>query len=94
MQVESADAFAVAYSEVLGDAYTALGQVAEAQEAYQKVLMDPVAQGTVDLSLVQWKLLDLPEEMTADASTSAEDEQVDAPMDTETSDDVVEEESE
>lgn len=55
------DAFAAAYGEVLGDAYTALGRTAEAQDAYQKVLMDPLSQGTVDQQLVQWKSLDLPE---------------------------------
>ncbi len=55
------DAFAAAYGEVLGDAYTALGRIAEAQDAYQKVLMDPLSQGTVDQQLVQWKSLDLPE---------------------------------
>jgi predicted negative regulator of RcsB-dependent stress response len=54
------EAFAAAYSEVLGDAYTALGRFVEAQDAYQKVLMDPRSQGTVDPQLVQWKALDLP----------------------------------
>jgi len=53
-------AFAPSYGEVLGDAYTALGRVAEAQDAYQKVLMDPLSQGTIDQQLVQWKSLDLP----------------------------------
>jgi len=58
---EQSDAFAATYGEVLGDAYTALGRIAEAQDAYQKVLMDPLSQGTVDQQLVQWKSLDLPE---------------------------------
>lgn len=53
--------FAASYGEVLGDAYTALGRVAEAQDAYQKVLVDPLSQGTVDQQLVQWKALDLPD---------------------------------
>jgi predicted negative regulator of RcsB-dependent stress response len=57
--VENA-AFAASYGEVLGDAYTALGRTAEAQDAYQKVLMDPLSQGTLDQRLVQWKALDLP----------------------------------
>lgn len=56
-----ADGFSAAYGEVMGDAYTLLGRVAEAQDAYQKVLMNPLAQGTVDQQLVQWKALDLPE---------------------------------
>lgn len=54
-------AFSAAYSEVLGDAYHALGRIADAQVAYQRVLMDPLSQGTVDQRLVQWKVLDLPE---------------------------------
>ena len=54
-------AFSAAYSELLGDAYHALGQIADAQVAYQRVLMDPLSQGTVDQRLVQWKVLDLPE---------------------------------
>ena len=58
---EESTAFAAAYGEVLGDAYTALGRIAEAQDAYQKVLLDPLSQGTVDQQLVQWKSLDLPE---------------------------------
>ncbi len=54
-------AFAATYGEVLGDAYHALGRIADAQAAYQRVLMDPLSQGTVDQQLVQWKALDLPE---------------------------------
>lgn len=63
-------AFAAAYGELLGDAYTALGRIAEAQDAYQKVLLDPSSQGTVDQQLVQWKSLDLPE-VTAEAAEPA-----------------------
>jgi predicted negative regulator of RcsB-dependent stress response len=58
---EENSAFAAAYGEILGDAYTALGRIAEAQDAYQKVLLDPLSEGTVDQQLVQWKSLDLPE---------------------------------
>ena len=58
---EDVEAFASAYGEVLGDAYTSLGRIAEAQDAYQKVLMDPASQGTVDQQLIQWKSLDLPD---------------------------------
>ncbi len=64
-------AFASSYGEVLGDAYTALGRIAEAQDEYQKVLMDPLARGTVDPQIVQWKALDLPEiEAVAPPQTS------------------------
>jgi len=58
---EDVAAFAAAYGEILGDAYTALGRIAEAQDAYQKVLMDSSSQSTIDQQLVQWKALDLPE---------------------------------
>jgi len=71
---EEAGAFTSAYGEVLGDAYTALGRIAEAQDAYQKVLLDPMSQITVDQQLVQWKSLDLPEvtpEETEPAPTTA-----------------------
>lgn len=61
LTAEDTAAFAAAYGEVLGDAYTALGQVSEAQQAYQAALLDPLSQGTVDQQLVQWKALDLPE---------------------------------
>lgn len=61
LTAEDTAAFAAAYGEVLGDAYTALGQVSEAQQAYQEALLDPLSQGTVDQQLVQWKALDLPE---------------------------------
>ncbi len=58
---EDNSAFAPLYGEVLGDAYAALGRIADAQSAYQSVLMDPMARGIVDQELVQWKVLDLPE---------------------------------
>ena len=58
---EDNSAFAALYGEVLGDAYTALGRIADAQSAYQNVLVDPMARGIVDQKLVQWKVLDLPE---------------------------------
>jgi len=71
-------AFAPSYGEVLGDAYAALGRTAEAEDAYQKVLMDPLSQGTLDQQLVQWKALDLPPvEPIADvASNEPQDETV------------------
>lgn len=61
LQGQDNPAFAATYAEVLGDAYHALGRIAESQAAYQQVLMDPLSQGTVDQQLVQWKTLDLPE---------------------------------
>ncbi len=67
-------AFAASYGEVLGDAYRALGRIADAQAAYQQVLMDPLSQGTVDQRLVQWKALDLPEVVMETADEGAADE--------------------
>ncbi len=76
-------AFAAAYGEALGDAYYALGRIADAQAAYQQVLMDPLSQGTVDQQLVQWKALDLPEvqaeePVATSAAEPANDEAVEA----------------
>ncbi len=68
--------FAAAYGEVLGDAYTALGRIAEAQDEYQKVLMDPLSRGTVDPQLVQWKALDLPEVQAEAPADTTEPESV------------------
>ena len=67
---EDNPAFSAAYSEVLGDAYHALGRIEDAQSAYQRVLMDPLSQGTVNQRLVQWKVLDLPEIVDTAEETS------------------------
>lgn len=75
---EDVGAFAAPYGEALGDAYTALGRIAEAQDAYQKILMDPSQRGTVDQQLVEWKSLDLPEvtpEMAEPVPTAAVEEE-------------------
>jgi predicted negative regulator of RcsB-dependent stress response len=53
------DAFAGLYAEARGDAHAALGQIAEADEAYRLALADPTR--AVNTGLVQMKLLDLPE---------------------------------
>ena len=60
LATEDVEAFASLYSDVLGDAYSALGRIAEAEDAYQRILMDASSQGSVDQQLVQWKVLDLP----------------------------------
>lgn len=61
-------AFAAVYGEALGDAYAALERFDDAEAAFQRVLMDPLAQGTVNQQLVQWKVLDLPATAAAEAS--------------------------
>lgn len=53
------EAFAGLYSEALGDAYAALGQIEEAGNAYRAALADTTQ--TVDRALVQMKLVDLPD---------------------------------
>jgi predicted negative regulator of RcsB-dependent stress response len=83
-------AFAARYSELLGDAYAALGSTAEAQAAYNAALIDDPAIRTVDSSLIQLKLNDLPDsdQVAAGAATDAGDEtdttiEIDAPLPTE-----------
>ncbi len=62
--------FSARYAEVLGDAYAALGQVADAEAAYQTALGDADASQSIDRALVQWKILDLPKvEETTDDET-------------------------
>lgn len=53
-------AFAARFSEVLGDAYVALGSYAEAEAAYVAALNDNPLARTVDTALIQLKLNDLP----------------------------------
>lgn len=60
LEGQESSGFEPAFGEVLGDAYHALGRIAEAEAAYQAVLLDPLSQGTIDQQLVQWKALDLP----------------------------------
>ena len=60
LQGQGEHAFAARYSEVLGDAYTALGSYAEAEAAYTAALLDDPAVRTVDSALIQLKLNDLP----------------------------------
>ena len=61
LEGQESEAFNALWSELLGDAYRELGRNEDAAEAYQRVMLDPMAQATVDPRLVQWKLLDLPE---------------------------------
>jgi predicted negative regulator of RcsB-dependent stress response len=82
-------AFAGLYAEARGDAHAALGQFAEAAEAYQLALADSTR--AVNAGLVQMKLLDLPEpEPVADVEV---DEAAAAPVE-EPADPVVGEEAE
>lgn len=78
LEGQDAPGFTASYGEVLGDAYHALGRIADAEAAYQAVLLDPLSQGTIDQQLVQWKSLDLPQIPSDDASLQ---EPSDAPVD-------------
>jgi predicted negative regulator of RcsB-dependent stress response len=81
-------AFAGRYSEALGDAYVALGKAEDAREAYTVALADDPNAPTVNRTLVQMKINDLPKESApaADdvpsqtpADTPPEDAAADAP---------------
>ena len=61
LEGQTSAAFAPTYNEILGDAYLELGRIEDAEAAYQAVLLDPMAQGTANVQLVQWKALDLPD---------------------------------
>lgn len=83
LQDQGEHAFAARYSEVLGDAYTALGQYAQAEAAYTAALVDDPAIRTVDSGLVQLKLNDLPatpELATESAAATEEFEAVEVPQ--------------
>jgi predicted negative regulator of RcsB-dependent stress response len=86
LEGQESEAFGAIWGELLGDAYRELGRNAEAAEAYQNVMLSPMAQATVDPRLVQWKLLDLPA-----AETEASPEPEVAPADEPGDDEAVEE---
>jgi predicted negative regulator of RcsB-dependent stress response len=64
-------AFNGLYAEVRGDAYAALGQYAEAGDAYRIALADTTQ--TVSRGLVQMKLMDLPDITASEPVTSGAD---------------------
>ncbi len=76
---QESPAFAAPFAELLGDAYYALGRIADAEAAYQSALLNPLSQGTVDQQLLQWKVLDLPavspDEPASDPVPGAAEEQ-------------------
>jgi predicted negative regulator of RcsB-dependent stress response len=85
LQGYSDTAFAGRYSEALGDAYVALGQAEDAREAYTLALADDPNAPTVNRTLVQMKINDLPKASAPAAdelpSTPAENPAGDAPAD-------------
>lgn len=52
--------FGARYNETLGDAYVALGKTDDASEAYTAALADNPGTPTVDRTLIQMKIYDLP----------------------------------
>ncbi len=65
--------FSARYDEILGDAYAALGQIADANAAYERAMLDDVSAPTVDRALVQMKIVDLPPEPGAIEPEAAEE---------------------
>ena len=57
---QDAAAFNALNAELMGDAYLALGRIAEAGDAYRRALADSSQVPTIDRALVQMKLADLP----------------------------------
>lgn len=55
------NAYSARFNEALGDAHVMLGNHADAQAAYQAALADSAAAQTVDRTLLQMKIHDLPE---------------------------------
>ena len=74
LEGQESEAFAAIWNELLGDAYRELGRIDDAEAAYQRVMLDPLAQATVDQRLVQWKMLDLPESEGAEVDASEQPE--------------------
>ena len=58
--------FAARYSEAIGDAHVALGNYAEAEAAYSTAMNAPDADQLLDRSLLQMKIVDLPDSGSGD----------------------------
>lgn len=85
-------AFAALYADAMGDAYAALGQVSQAEEAYRTALAE-AAQGTVDRALVQMKLIDLPDAAETQADVQLDPAETENPTEVDTAPDQAEVES-
>ena len=73
-----ASGFAARFSEVLGDAYAAQSNYAEAQAAYEGALRENPAARTIDFELIQLKLNDLPDLAELATTSAAIDAAIDA----------------
>ncbi len=65
--------FSARYDEILGDAYAALGQAAEARAAYERAMLDDVGAPTLDRALVQMKTVDLPDDAPVEEPENDQD---------------------
>ena len=72
-------AFGARYSETLGDAYVALGEPDNAREAYTVALADNPNAPTVNRTLVQMKINDLPKGTDSNAAEASEAAETPAP---------------
>ncbi len=79
-------AFAARYDELLGDAHAALGQIPDAAAAYARAMADDPRAPTVNRSLIQMKIVDLPDDEPALEEAASEepaaDESVEPAVDT------------
>ncbi len=78
MQGRAEGGFAARYSEVLGDAYAAKGDYAEAQAAFLAALTENQSLQTIDNSLIQLKINDLPDLNEVAATAEALEAAIDA----------------
>lgn len=76
---QDSQAFAALTSELLGDAYVALGRIEDAGDAYREALSDASPAPTIDRNLVQMKLADLPEPGVSADLPAAADAAVETP---------------
>ena len=96
LEGQESAAFAATFDDLLGDAYRELGRYDDAQAAYQRVMLDPVAQATVNQQFVQWKAQDLPRGGSTEAPAEAPPEApteapAEAPAEEAAADDVADE---
>ncbi len=80
-------AFSPRYNEVIGDANFELGNYQEAEAAYQAALADGRALQVIDMTLVQMKINDLPEELPEATDSEASPVPAETPADAEATSD-------
>jgi len=66
-------AFAARYDELLGDAHAALGENSDAAAAYARAMADDATAPTVNRSLIQMKIVDLPDDEPAPDEAASEE---------------------